>query len=371
MKLGEFLTRPELGRALLAWLEPALSSRQNLAPEPLSIQRVLGRDSLVFGHARRMLAELWRDLAAHPEVALKRQLWDGLLREVYGAAVGDDGLFLQHTYLTVIAKTIAAAIFEDTSTDPEKILSGAALREIGINWAVESDFFDWILLDARGRDLVARTVGETRRFRLQDAQTDVLKSLYESLIDPAQRKELGEYYTPDWLAAKLSRAVITAPLTQRVLDPACGSGTFLFHAVRMLLAAAELDGLPAHEAVEKCCALVQGMDIHPVAVIFARVTWLLALGKAVAARRGPIAVPVYLGDSLQWNVVDLNAEQEIRVSVPNSKPLTIPGGFAETQARFEPALQALTDGLRHGDSTATVFRILEKIEACETGMRRR
>jgi hypothetical protein len=361
VKLGEHATRPEQGPALLAWLEPALSERDNLAPDPLSIQRVLGRDSLVFGHAKRMLATLWSELSGHPEVTLKRQLWDGLLREVYGSAVGDDALFLQHTYLTVIAKTIAAAIFEDTSTDAVKILSGDALSEIGIRGAVESDFFDWILMDVRGRDLVSRTIGETRRFRLQDAQTDVLKALYESLIDPAQRKELGEYYTPDWLAAKLSRAVIDSPLTQRVLDPACGSGTFLFHAIRLVLAAAKAAKLPAHEAVSLCCENVQGMDIHPVAVIFARVTWLLARGPVIAARRGTVSVPVYLGDALQWNVVDLNAEQEIRVAVPNERPLTIPGGFAEEQSRFEPALQALDDGLRHGEDSGTVLKVLEKI----------
>ncbi len=362
VKVSEYATKPDQGAALLAWLEPALSARDDLPPEPLSIQRALGRDSLVFGHAKRMLETLWANLSSHPEVMLKRQLWDGLLREVYGASVGNDALFLQHTYLTVIAKTIAAAIFNIPFATPESILSGSALSEIGIRGAVENDFFDWILLDERGRDLVSRTVGETRRFRLRDAQTDVLKALYESLIDPAQRHDLGEYYTPDWLAAKLSRAVITAPLTERVLDPACGSGTFLFHAIRLLLAAADGAKVPKHEAIRLCGEKVQGMDIHPVAVIFARVTWLLALGPVIAARKGAISVPVYLGDSLQWNVVDLNAEQEIRVAVPNARPLTIPGGFAEEQSRFEPALQALTDGLMDKRDAATVYRVLEKIE---------
>lgn len=70
--------------ALLAWLEPALADRDDLPPEPLAVQRALGRDSFAFGHARAALATLWDALRGHPEVALKRQLWDGLLREVYG-----------------------------------------------------------------------------------------------------------------------------------------------------------------------------------------------------------------------------------------------------------------------------------------------
>ena len=83
-----------------------------------------------------------------------------------------------------------------------------------------------------GVALVNRIAGQASRFRLEDIEHDVLKELYESLIDPAQRHQLGEYYTPDWLADLMVREVVTDPLNQRVLDPSCGSGTFLFHAVR-------------------------------------------------------------------------------------------------------------------------------------------
>jgi type I restriction-modification system DNA methylase subunit len=51
-----------------------------------------------------------------------------------------------------------------------------------------------------------------------------MKVLYESVIAAATRHSLGEYYTPDWLAGEIVDAVITDPLQQRVLDPACGSG---------------------------------------------------------------------------------------------------------------------------------------------------
>jgi hypothetical protein len=134
--------RPE---ALLAWLEPALSNRDDLTPDPLTVERELGRNSLSFGRARGVLERLWAELGAHSEVLLKRQLWDGLLREAYGTAVGDDALFLQHTYLTVVAKTIAARVLDLPADDAAAILSGQALDQEGIQGAVESDFFDWVL----------------------------------------------------------------------------------------------------------------------------------------------------------------------------------------------------------------------------------
>lgn len=48
---------------------------------------------------------------------------------------------------------------------------------------------------------------------------------------------------------------------------------------------------------------VIGIDLHPVAVALARVTYLLALGRERLAEpnRGTLAVPIYLGDSLGWN----------------------------------------------------------------------
>jgi hypothetical protein len=188
---------------VLAWLEPALSDRDDLTPDPLTVERELGRNSLSFGRARGVLERVWAELQAHSEVVLKRQLWDGLLREAYGTPVGDDSLFLQHTYLTIVAKTIAARVLDLQADDAAAILSGRALDEVGIQGAVESGFFDWILEVGEGRDLVLRIARQTGRFRLCDVEVDVPKSLYESLIDPAQRRDLGEYYTPDWLAAKI------------------------------------------------------------------------------------------------------------------------------------------------------------------------
>jgi len=56
--------RPE---ALLAWLEPALSNRDDLTPYPLTVERELGRNSLSFGRARGVLERLWPSYARIPK----------------------------------------------------------------------------------------------------------------------------------------------------------------------------------------------------------------------------------------------------------------------------------------------------------------
>ena len=254
--------------------------------------------------------------------------------------------------------------------DAGAILSGRALDEVGIQGAVESDFFDWISNSPTAATWSFASPDRPRASGCAMCKLDVLKSLYESLIDPAQRHDLGEYYTPDWLAAKVTARALADPLKQRVLDPACGSGTFLFHAIRRKLAAADAAGLTRAAAVAACVQQVRGLDVHPVAVIIARVTWLLALGPAIEERIGELHVPVYLGDAMQWNLRQVGDTRDVVVQVPDDAPLHVPAGFAEDQARFEHGVQTLTQGLHDAASPEQVERSLLRIEGVAAPGRR-
>jgi SAM-dependent methyltransferase len=361
-ELGRYGTDPERPDELLAWLEPLLSDRPDLLPEPRAVVQAFGRASLTFGRARLVLDALWAALNGDPEVRLKRDLWDGLLREAYGdESVGADTLFLQHSYLAMVVKAIAARVLDLPVDDAAAVLSGRSLADEGIAGAVEADFFDWPLKRAEGAALVREVAQQAARFNLRDVQADVLKILYESLVDPDQRHDLGEYYTPDWLAGRVVAAAVDQPLTQRVLDPACGSGTFLFHAIRHLMAAGRAAGWPAPRIIAACEEQVRGLDVHPVAVTLARVTWLLALGELLPDRQGRLTVPVFLGDAMQWKLRRYIDRADVVVEVPGEAPLQIPTGFAEDQAVFEQGLEALNQGLADDATPAAVGRMLLRI----------
>ncbi len=324
---------------LLLWLDAAVSLQPDLVPEPDVVRIELGRESLACRRALAGLSALWNEVRERPEVKLKRELWADFLEIVYGTAVDADQLFLQHTYLTIVAKTMATRALGIPLPEPDALLSGRAFQEAGIAGAVESDFFDWVLHAAAGSDLVARTSRQVARFRLEDVEHDVLKGLYESLIDPEQRHDLGEYYTPDWLAARICERAVTDPLEMRVLDPACGSGTFLFHAVRRFLDAADEARLSPAEAIRRCLEHVIGIDVHPVAVLVARVTYLLAIGdERLRNRTEAIALPVYLGDSLQWNTRQMFAHLDVVISVPDGPELHFPEALVDDPARFDDAV---------------------------------
>jgi len=364
-ELARYATDADRPDELMGWLEPLLSDRPDLLPEPRAVVQAFGRSSMTFGRAKMALNALWATLQNDPEVRLKRDLWDRLLREAYGEEVGEDALFLQHTYLTIVVKAIAARVLDLSVDDPAALLSGRALADEGILGAVEADFFDWPLRLPAGAELVRQVAQQAARFRLRDVETDVLKILYESLVDPDQRHDLGEYYTPDWLAARVVAAAVDKPLEQRVLDPACGSGTFLFHAVRRLVAAGRAAGWAAPRILEACAEQVRGLDVHPVAVTLARVTWLLALSDLLGDRTAALRVPVFLGDAMQWNLRRYVGGVDVLVEVPGEPPLQIPAGFAEDQAVFEQGLDALNQGLADEATPDAVGRALRRIQGAE------
>ncbi len=296
--------RPDVD-ALLIWLEGVLCTAQQIPPSPVEITTRLGVGSSAHALDRKSLRDLYSEHKDDPAVRIKRQLWARLLTTALGSQFQDtDELFVEHTLLVNTADIIAHAVLglDVASVSPASLVSGAKFSEHGIHGVVEPDFFDWVVYVPRGDTFIRTLARRLTRFDWRTVEHDVLKILYESVIPAETRKKLGEYYTPDWLAERMVAVAIRRPLAEKVLDPACGSGTFLFHAVRRFLQEADGAGWTTSEALDGVSSHVIGMDLHPVAVTLARVTYVLAIGPKRLAdpQRGAIQIPVYLGDSMQW-----------------------------------------------------------------------
>lgn len=333
--LGLSPTAPDSER-LLVWLESILATEAAVAPVPREISRRLGAASPAHLLDHASLDALYESASSVPEVRLKRDLWAKLLRTAFGKAFTDDQeLFVDHTLLVLTAEVIAHAVIGfDVSPagglTPAALAQGTAFGSAQIHGVVEADFFDWVLHVPGGPAFLTDLARRIARFDWSHVEHDVLKVLYESVISQEARASLGEYYTPDWLAERVVEATVTDPLGMRVLDPACGSGTFLFHTVRRYLKAATAAGQSNGPAVTGVTEHVFGMDIHPVAVTLARVTYLLAIGsdRLAADDRGPLAVPVYLGDSLQWEQRTDLLSGEDRVTISTVGDDLVEGGGA-------------------------------------------
>lgn len=115
------------------------------------------------------------------------------------------------------------------------------------------------------------------------------------------RHDLGEYYTSDWLAEQtLDAAGYDGNPSKRLLDPACGSGTFLVLALarvrRWLERNFERAGTP-QDVARAAAANIQGFDLNPLAVLAARTNFVIQFYD-LFDYRGKLEVPIYLCDSV-------------------------------------------------------------------------
>lgn len=320
---------------LLVWLESVLSTLTAIKPIPEEIEHRLGAESPAYKLDTAELKAIYEAHADDAEIQLKRQLWAKLLRAAFGAEFVDDAdLFVTHTLLVTTAELIAHAVLGFTvgpagDLSAKQITSGSEFANARIRGVVEEDFFDWVTDTPEGESFV-RTLGRRiARFDWGTVEHDVLKILYESVITKDVRERLGEYYTPDWLADRMVDAFLPDPLNAVALDPSCGSGTFLFHAIRKYLKAAADAGIQVDDAVQQATHHVIGLDIHPVAVTLARVTYLLALGRdnIKSPNRKDLTIPVYLGDGVQWQQeTDIFGSTVVRVRTDASDIFGEPGG---------------------------------------------
>lgn len=321
---------------LLVWLESVMSTLTAIKPVPVEIERRLGAESPAHQLDAAELQAIYQANADNKEVQLKRQLWAKLLRTALGTEfVDDERLFITHTLLVTTAELIAHAVLGFDvgplgTLTARQITSGSEFANARIRGVVEADFFDWVTDTPAGESFVRNLGRRIARFDWGAVEHDVLKILYESVIVKPVRERLGEYYTPDWLADRMVDAFIAEPLNSVVADPSCGSGTFLFHAIRKYLAVADADGVQTDEAVQQATHHVVGIDVHPVAVTLARVTYLLALGRdnIKSPTRKELTIPVYLGDSIQWKQeADIFGAEVVRVRTDESDLFGDQGGM--------------------------------------------
>lgn len=86
-------------------------------------------------------------------------------------------------------------------------------------------------------------------------------------------------------------------VSKRLLDPACGSGTFLVLAIQRAKERGQRENLPPVEIAKRVVANIWGFDLNPLAVIAARTNYLFALGDLIK-ELPRIEIPIYLTDSV-------------------------------------------------------------------------
>jgi len=343
-------------REAFLWLDRHLLSRELRSLTTESLSRELGIGSLFFELAIDNLREAWHKVRQRYQLLFRE--WAEYLSVVYGARMETEELFLRHTYLATLAKLMAYMMYSGgaipTAKQSNKILDGTAFKEWQIVNFLERDLFSWIAQEDNGVQLILSLANQLSRYDLRRLDEDVLKGLYQELVDPQQRHDLGEYYTPDWLAEYMTAEVLDDNPEKAILDPACGSGTFLVEAVKYKKARCKLT---EQQLLSHILRSVVGADVHPLATIIAKTNYLIALGELLQTRTEPIYLPVYLADTikLEADEVEVQGTKVFAKFIDEKRTLYVPA--IEDEMRLDQALEITS---RYASSLAEGSEKLEE-----------
>ncbi|MBA7471019.1 hypothetical protein ES707_06311 [subsurface metagenome] len=180
------------------------------------------------------------------DARFKNNLFDWAVKQGIANYAGPS--FYEMVSRQIVYRLLARILFYQTlrrhwSSLPQIDMSGLSakaanrkLREIfeqarQIDWhaVFEEDFADNVAFPGLAIEELGRLVKDLNRFNFSIMPQDVIGAVFEKLIPYEERHSLGQYFTPENLV-DLIDAFCVRTKDDSVLDPTCGTGTFLTRA---------------------------------------------------------------------------------------------------------------------------------------------
>lgn len=206
-------------------------------------------------------------------------------------------VFATQTYYALVMKLLLVHAL-DISPQVRRISqycmqveSDALFECIGIQHLFGATVYRWYAacLNPPLIDLIRQMIEIVKSYSFENLPPDALKALHHHLFPIQFRHALGETYTPDWLAYHLLLR-LDYSCEQRLLDPACGTGTFLALAVQHL----KTQSISLKQILHQ----IAGIDINPLAVLSAKINLILSLLDDFRRNTEPLSLPIYPADSI-------------------------------------------------------------------------
>ncbi|MCJ7634291.1 SAM-dependent methyltransferase [Candidatus Bathyarchaeota archaeon] len=341
------------------------SGRQ--VPTAYDLNLRFGPGSLIYEEIIPELSRLFKTL----KDPVKFELWSKNMQLVYGAMPTEEA-FVAQTYLMMLVRLLLARQIIKEKPPILESLNGSFFDSKGIK-IIEEDFFSWILTPlfwTQFKPLVDTITDALDTYDIESVDEDIFKEIYQEIVKRGERHRIGEYYTPEWLAElTLNEAIsVLDPQGKRdifsILDPACGSGTFLTNAISLF----KKKKCSLKEIVEN----IYGMDLNPLAVAISRANYLLALGGLISQRKGTLFIPVYMADSIKLPKVRKELVYGISIlaiDVNQKSHINLPLEIGLNEKRLKGILELFTKILweykRKRITRNQVQSIFEKSRLCE------
>ncbi|KGN92442.1 Eco57I restriction-modification methylase domain-containing protein [Porphyromonas canoris] len=204
---------------------------------------------------------------------------------------------------------LSVLAFDKTQKFFQKMEDGYSYTSLEIRNFLEGDFFSWYADSSQWsegfwKDIreIIKTLDDYSSFSLNVKYNpiDIFKDLYMSIIPQSVRHSMGEYFTPEWLAdCVVTEALTTITKTQwTAIDPCCGSGIFIIALIKKVVGNIDINELSKSQRKELLNSIlnrVHGIDINPLSVLSARVSYYIAIQQFCEVE--DVEIPIFLGDS--------------------------------------------------------------------------
>jgi|GEM_PF-398244 len=310
-------------------------------------------------------------------------------------------LFVAHTFHSFLIKLIAAEIaaahglasstsliHELLAIKDEKVFlnalrndieNGGFFNSVGLHGFVEETIFSWYLDAAESKDIRAYLCAEIRTllaqlsvYRFDSIKTthrsrDTLRDFYQDLVPEELRKSLGEFYTPDWLVEHAIKKLDYHSeqwLTARLLDPTCGSGSFLLEAIEQKRNAARTAEWDAERTINMLVGTVWGFDLNPLAVQSSRVNFLIAIADLLQQCKGKdIEIPILLADAIYSPAPPPDGNQDVmEYSIGSSQAnlqIVLPAELARDRFLLDQVFQIMGSAIENDCECHSAMTMLE------------
>lgn len=298
---------PNLGNQFRAFLKAHLAREQS---RPISAENLildLGMRSRLFGeHAAALQTSVASARKSDECVKLATALWAKFIDHLEtGGTSFRAAHYAAELYFTIVVRLLSASILTGTALRSDAEETGAILTgrffsdRFRLSNFVERDYFGWIADDAHLPGFIAIAQRIQLDLTAYDfarlPTTEVFGPLIGQLGEETQRHLLGQANTPHWLAERLADTAIDrlpAGVLPNFVDMCCGSGAIIAECLKSIV---RRDPTIIIERLAEC---VTGFDVDPLAVSFAKTTWVLTLRDQITRATRSVTIPIYHADSL-------------------------------------------------------------------------
>ena len=231
----------------------------------------------------------------HGRLDTQRKIDVPELEELYSIDIKSEDdvfklIYCLETYYTIVLRLLAYRVVFGDAPVTHNIFNVDYFNRKGIANYTCSKLYNWFIDVYEINGIYDALLKEIESKYLSNLGFDFIKEIFESIFPTQVRHSMGEFYTPDWLAEFVIKTLVEKDkdaATRKYLDPACGSGTFLFNAIKKF----------GKESGGEILENVYGIDINPVSVLAAKTNYLLQYSLH-RNFNGALTIPIYHADTI-------------------------------------------------------------------------